>query len=436
MQELGSRHCELDGAFESCSPSGEADCVAREMISRMVKRVYYPALCNASASSKLFSSLQEELIGMAEGSGTSLENLIMLNAREELATIKRLSDQERRNSASTSLNRTTWPLQSIVHVPDEDESVSAHFPPITTGNDAIAVHTRSSTRGIHNEDLIVCLEIHHEREEQIPAIFTVTEAGLLAGSGMNSSGLVVTASKLLSGADFIPISRKTAICMPSNILQRLLLQQASIENAYVFARIWGVHISMCYQISDREGRAVSFELAPQGHLFVQHRGLPSSAVLHTNHFQSFEAFLARRQVHDRCQSRGSYSKLFRLRQLVDEAKDHGLSVPDITRIFTDHANSPHSICEHAGGRNTELFVLFNSTRRTISVCKGPPCQNTRMMHFTFDDDDYNHNVVVDDDSADDSSTSGTSSSGGLEAQLENTRKEILDELDSVLESVE
>ncbi|GAB1315110.1 hypothetical protein MFIFM68171_05320 [Madurella fahalii] len=342
----------------------------RRVCEFLVREVYLPGIKAHWRKGLL------ELTGMAAGSGIPLVDLVTLNVKDELATLRRLIVLKHGADSAAGAEGTR-----VV-----DETISAYFPPATTGNDAITAHSWNAPLPLCSGNCLVCLEIHHEPHERLPVIFMVTQAGLIGGNGMNSHGLVVTANRLSSVADFYPQAGN--YYLPSICLQRHLLGCMSTDGAYALCQSYARHISKNYIVSDRHGCTVSLELGPgEGpeHIFVHRGQLDDRAVLHTNHFQSFEAFAARRKVQEQCWDGSSYSKLSRLRSLVTETKGRKLGVLDIMAIFSDHEGSPNGMCQHTMVSGTVLFVVFNSTRRTISVCRGPPCAN-RMMHYTFDDD--------------------------------------------------
>lgn len=237
---------------------------------------------------------------------------------------------------------------------------------------------------------MVCLEIHCGSGVDIDdplAIFTVTEAGMVARSGMNSEGLAVTTNSLFSTIDSLPFPGNT--CIPSACFQRCLLECRSVSYARALCQTIPRHKSTSVLISDAKGRSVSLELGPR-HVFTHHGQHDGTTELHTNHFDSFEAFQARRKIRDRNPGGSSRFRLSRLGHLIAARGRQGvIGAQCIRDMFSDHEGAPGSICQHAGAAGddmTVLFVMYNLSRRLISVCKGPPCQG-RMMELTFDSDD-------------------------------------------------
>jgi isopenicillin-N N-acyltransferase-like protein len=145
------------------------------------------------------------------------------------------------------------------------------------------------------------------------------------------------------------------------------------------------HASKHVLLAD-ESKSVSLELGPE-HVFTYHARYNSKAKVHTNHFQSFAAWQCRREILDRYQGKNSQARLYRVEHLIDDRVPDRMSRQDIVDVFSDHNGDFQSICQHndEGGQDktTVSFVMFNPKRKTISACKGPPCEG-QMLHFTLE----------------------------------------------------
>ncbi|KAK4138857.1 hypothetical protein BT67DRAFT_438167 [Trichocladium antarcticum] len=313
---------------------------------------------------------------MAAGCGESLERLVFLNARDDLAAIAHLF-------------RGGRPVRELMRMAPAsvDESISAFFYPRTSpGGGPNVVHSWNSSKYTYDNDLVVYLEIRPDLSDGLPGLFVVTEAGMMAGSGMNSDGLVVASNSLFSDADIIP-GRRTG-CLPGACLRRYILECCStLDGVRATCDECPRHTSMNLLVADRSGRAISLELGPD--YFFGYCGRPgSSTVLHTNHFQSFDAFQARREINERYHGRGSRARLSQLGHLIAARGPKGIVSGSVKDIFSDHAGSPEeAICQHTDrpdGNMTVSLVTYNVGERIVAVCKGPPCQG-HIMHFTFGD---------------------------------------------------
>lgn len=118
--------------------------MVRDLCASFVKKVYLPAI------KRQWPQGLEELTGMVAGSGVSLVDLMVLNAKDDLATTNSLMKNE------------MYPHASRDDIRDADDTISAYFPPATTGNDAITAHSWSASTPLDSGDCLVYLEIHHE----------------------------------------------------------------------------------------------------------------------------------------------------------------------------------------------------------------------------------------------------------------------------------
>ncbi|KAK3307972.1 acyl-coenzyme A:6-aminopenicillanic acid acyl-transferase-domain-containing protein [Chaetomium strumarium] len=340
--------------------------VVREVCSQLIIQHYIPSLRDQWLIGF------DEMRGIALGSGVPLERVVFLNVWEDLAAIGHIGKSGDRRGG-----RPPQPQ-------DADESISAFFSPTATvDGETVLAHSLSSSKKIQDENLMVYLEIRYP-EADFPTIFTVVEAGMISGCGMNSAGLAVTANCLWSTDDHLPQTGR-GFYFPVTCMQRFLLESSDIHEAQAAIHDMRRHASKHVLLAD-ESRSLSLELGPE-HVFTHHARYDSKAKVHTNHFQSFEAFQWRRQILDRYQGKSSQARLYRLEHLIDDRVPDRMSRQDIVDVFSDHNGDVQSICQHndegCQDRTTVSFVMFNPKRKTISACKGPPCEG-QMMHFTLE----------------------------------------------------
>ncbi|KAL2135379.1 hypothetical protein VTI74DRAFT_8791 [Chaetomium olivicolor] len=334
--------------------------------STLIKDVYLPTLIQS------FGDLVDELIGMARGSGVRLEHLIFLNVRDDLAAI---AHRLRRPS----------PDAPITEPQLAEESTSAFFSGrVTDDASPILAQSRVASKQIVDESLMVCLEMHPCPGDKSPSILMVVEAGMISGSGINSSGIAVTGNCLLSRADFVPALPGRSY-LPVTLLERHVLKQANTVDAFTSTGEYDTHASKHVFITHWSGNHVSFEVAP-GHCF-QHFGEPKNRLrilVHTNHFQSFEHWLKRRDVGDAYHGTKSQTRRRLLKDLIaDRHQASKISQDDVLAMFANHHGKPDCLCQHKKeGRDdmTVSFVMLDPLSSIVSVCKGPPCEG-RMMRF-------------------------------------------------------
>lgn len=314
---------------------------------------------------------------MADGCDMDVKYLVMLNVRDDLLAARHPPSQAMTESTSAFFS----------HRATDD-----HVP--------ILGHSWSAPKLLHDENLMVCLEIHYPpREEVLTGIFMVAEAGMISGCGMNSEGLAVAGNRLLSRQDAAPILHSE---FPVTLLERVALEQVSLEGAREDCERLVRHASKHLLMATRTGFSTSLELSPPDLAFVCHGPLGSTTKLHTNQFQSFEAFKCTRNlVMDGYRGKSSVERLRRLSSLIAEKGGARVSGQQIQGMFSDHeGNGEGRICHHDEddqgndeSNMTVAFVMFDTNRKVISICKGPPCKGT-MIHFTFGEDMSVHASAV------------------------------------------
>ncbi|KAK4150971.1 hypothetical protein C8A00DRAFT_17563 [Chaetomidium leptoderma] len=314
-----------------------------------------------------------ELRGMALGSGVNLHQLVFLNAREDLAAIRHLLEPYRIGPKG----RREEPQDPIA-------TTSACFSHRVTADGApVLAHTWSTSKQVHDENLIVCLEIQYPPWEELSNLFMVVEAGMISGCGMSADGLAVTGNGLFSSGDIIPAAGDGSF--PMTCLERGVLEWGYMDSTRRMCERLERHASKHLLLVDGNGSSMSLELGVE-RIFA-HYGVPGNHTkVHANHFQSFEAFASRRKATDRYPDRQhSAARLERVTNLIAERRGDGVSRQQIQDIFSDHGDSSANLCQHRHNNRvsmTAAFVMFDTKRKVISVCKGPPCQGV-MMHFTF-----------------------------------------------------
>ncbi|KAK4240996.1 acyl-coenzyme A:6-aminopenicillanic acid acyl-transferase-domain-containing protein [Achaetomium macrosporum] len=342
-----------------------------EVCSELIEQHYIPSLRDN------WQIAFDEMRGIAAGSDVPLERVVFLNVWEDLTAIGHTVKSDDRSTSRD--RRGSRPPQP----PGADESISAFFSAkATVDGETVLAHSWSSSKQIQDQNLMVYLEIRYP-EAEFPAIFTVVEAGMISGSGMNSAGLAVTGNCLWSSIDGLPQWGRGSY-FPVTCIQRYLLESSDMQEARAACSSLLLHASKHVLLADESG-SFSLELGPQ-HVFTHHARHGNKAKVHTNHFQSFEAFQCRREILDRYQGKSSQSRLYRMEYLIDERVPDRMSRQDIVDVFSDHDGGSQSICQHneeCHNKTTVSFVMFNPKRKTVSACKGPPCEG-QMMHFTLD----------------------------------------------------
>jgi isopenicillin-N N-acyltransferase-like protein len=294
-------------------------------------RTYYEAVHGFD------TKISAMLLGMSEGSGVPLETITALNARTELLYGTGYRDEgctsyavlpQRMSTAHTVIGQN-WDWRS--------EQRDVTFLLATRDKDGFAV-------------------------------LTLTEAGMLAKSGLNSAGIGACANLLVSDRDHsgigIPYHFLLRSALNANTLSRAIKRTTSAK------RISSGNII----IGAAGGEAIDLELAPDvfGHI------LPENGIItHANHFES------KINVEDRFVSTSALTLIrsARLRRLFEH---HGERIKEdqIIAGLRDHFSYPDSLCRHPDPLEPELnhttslySILMDLDNRTLAIAPEFACEN-------------------------------------------------------------
>jgi isopenicillin-N N-acyltransferase like protein len=289
----------------------------------------------------------DELRGIAEGAGLDPLDVLAINVRSE-----------------------------VMYAATARQARSAASPPAECSSFAVVAQRSADGHTLvgqnwdwllHSAETVVVLEA---RQPDGPDYVTVVEAGLLAKSGMNSSGIGLVTNALVTEADC------GTPALPYHVLLRAILDAETIGDAYAALMRAPRASSANYLVAHRDGLAVDIEAAPGdfSRLFLH---FPVDGVLlHTNHFLT-----DRLPVKD-VSSWDMPSSPFRLERLRSAvAAGPKLSLEDFRTALADHANFPSGVCCHPDPRlappeqgMTVASVLMDLDDRRLWVAAGHPCQ--------------------------------------------------------------
>ena len=290
-------------------------------------------------------SAEAEMMGIAEGAGLPLAVVAALNFRTEVAY---------RAVGTAALTECT-----VVGV---DASASAD------GHVYIAQNWDWLTELL---ELALLLDLEADDGGHL---VTVTEPGMLAKLGMNSSGVGLCVNLLGSDVNRLGGSFHT--------LARDVLQSTSVLDA-----TWSVTSaeragSGNFLIGASTGELVDLEYNPERYDLLFPEG---GIVAHANHFLAAEPGVRDRMEYLRQLSPGTYFRQRRAEQLLAEARDRGgVSLTDIAEVLKDHYGAPESICRHQGlpdscGGTREILgqtnvsAIFDLTAGEMHLAVGTPC---------------------------------------------------------------
>jgi len=217
------------------------------------------------------------------------------------------------------------------------------------------------------------------RDEKGHRVAALTEAGMLAKSGLNSAGLGVCVNLLGCDRDGRPGG------VPYHVLLRSVLEADSLSwatrNAFRSPRSASINLLIGQAGGGGQpGEIIDLELAPGDGGWMH----PEDGILvHANHFETTV------QVYDTIKDWGG-SSLFRsarARRLLSATER---KMDDILEVLKDHHSEPLAICRHLDLRDlpadrseTIWTVLMDLDELTLRLIPGPPCEGGPGMEFSL-----------------------------------------------------
>lgn len=288
-----------------------------------------------------------EMRGIAEGAGVDFGDVLAINVRTEVM----FAAKARQAAASTG--------------PAECSAFAVAPAPGRTGPTLVGQNWDWLP---HSADTVVVLEA---RQDDGPDFVTVVEAGLLAKTGMNSSGLGLATNALVTADDAGEPG------LPYHLLLRAIMDCENVSDAIAALQAGFRSSSANYLLAHRDGVAVDVEGSPGDYsrLYFLYPGSDDGIILHTNHFLADR--FAGRDVSVWVMP-DSPVRLQRLRAGVHAARDHSLAT--FRSLLSDHANYPSGVCCHPDPRMapadqgmTVTSVLMDLDAQRMWIADGNPC---------------------------------------------------------------
>ncbi|MFC6018652.1 C45 family autoproteolytic acyltransferase/hydrolase [Plantactinospora solaniradicis] len=299
----------------------------------------------------------EMLDGIAEGADVRVDELYALNARTELIYGNRR-------------------VREATGAPPPDANAGA-----CTAVGVLGTHTGNGHLLLgqnwdwHPDQRDVMLLLA-TRDERGLTVLTLTEAGMLAKTGLNSAGVGVCVNMLGCDRDGLPdVGVEPGV--PYHVLLRAALEADSLAEA-LKAVCRGTRNSsinlLLGQAAEAGGELIDLEMVP-GDVGWSHP--VDGLITHANHLETALP------VYDTIKDWGG-SSLFRSararRLLAPKAAVGKVGEHDLVALFRDHASHPQSICRHVDERvplaersETVYSVLLDLDDRRLGIAAGPPC---------------------------------------------------------------
>lgn len=268
------------------------------------------------------ADLVEEMEGIAQAAGVTVEDVVLVNARTELVA----AAQGRKAGADGCTGVVVLPSRSA---------------------DGRLIHAQTWDWLAQCAETAIVLRI---KGEAGPDILTFTEAGGLARHGFNAAGIAISANYLRSDRDF------TQPGIPLPFIRRRVLEQAHLAPAMgqVIAAPKAVSNNMI--VSHTEGFAVSLECAPGEAFWITP---DDGLIVHANHWQ---AVAARSRLNDTglADDPDSLYRDWRVRELLKVKPS--ISREDVVTALTDRFGYPYAVCrpplpEHDGNLSATVALI-------------------------------------------------------------------------------
>jgi len=221
-------------------------------------------------------------------------------------------------------------------------------------------------------DAMVLLATTDERGHRVLAL---SEAGMLAKTGLNSAGVGVCVNMLVTDRDGVGAGRPVGV--PYHVVLRAALEAQSLSRALKAVVPAPRNASMNLllgQAGPEGGEVIDLELVP-GDAGWLHP--VDGLVTHANHLET--ALSVRDGIKDVCGS--SLFRSARARRLLAEpAAARKVTEDDIAAVLRDHQSAPLAICRHVdendphADRTESVYsVLLDLDERRFGLVEGPPC---------------------------------------------------------------
>ncbi len=280
--------------------------------------------------------LDEEVQGVAEGAGISLEDAYLLQLRAELAA--------------------TPGLYAVGETGDECTTFAVLAE--ATGNGSPLVGQNADLPAFYGE-IGVIVEIV---SDDLPSVLMLTPAGQVSYIGINDRGLGVFANYLTCDG--------WRVGFPRYLFSRLALTHETVDDAIVAIRAIPRASSRNLIMADRHS-AADLETTPTRDARLD----PVDGLLaHANHYVAAE--LADEERSPTKQVANSRVRLDRMRELLKERRGR-LDAPVMQEILRDRACYPDTLCRQPGDDPSSDIMTFASViaepaNGQMWVAVGPP----------------------------------------------------------------
>lgn len=267
----------------------------------------------------------EEMRGIAEGAGVSLQDVVLVNARTEVIARARIE----KNRPRRELDEADDGCTGVVVMPERSQ----------TGE---LIHAQNWDWRADCAETGIVLRV---QQQDGPDFLTFVEAGGLARSGLNAAGIAITANYLDSDRDYRQFG------VPLGLIRRKVLEQSHLAFAIKAVAATPKTCSNNMTLSIASGFAINFECAPDEAFSIYPR---EGLIVHANHWVSPIALTKLRET-GLANVPESVYRDWRVQKLLDRAGG-ALTTSDVKSALFDDFGTPYSVCRppRAGLRDANL----------------------------------------------------------------------------------
>jgi isopenicillin-N N-acyltransferase-like protein len=332
------------GRLEAHSTLTRADALAAAMLYRPYVRQYAP-------------SLDEEVVGVAEGAGLALEEAYLLQLRAEAAQEPTAGPAPLLTTSDDAGDECT----SVAILPE----AAGMAGPDGQGGAALIAHN-ADLPSFYREVGVV-LEIV---PDDAPSVLMLTPAGQVSYIGMNDRGLAVVANYLTCDG--------WRIGFPRYLLSRVALAQQTVDDAIAAIRAIPRASSRNLLLLDAQGTAADLELTPTRDARLEPR---DGILAHANHYTA-PSLLDEERTGDYIHN--SSTRMHRIRELAEERRGT-IDVASAQDLLRDRACYPDTLCrEPADSPNRDVMTFASlvavPARGELWVAMGPPNRHAYQKH--------------------------------------------------------
>ncbi len=290
---------------------------------------------------KYYPEIMKEVEGIAAGSERRVEDIVVLNARYELAIT---SIAEKFLDGCTSF---------------------AFTPEVTKSGHVLIGQNWDFMHGLRES----CIMLLIKREDG-PNIAMHVEAGMVGHKGLNSAGIGLCVNALISSEDKI----QPAVPLIS-IISRKILDSERIRDAISAVLRAERSASINFLIAHSSGEILNLEITPKDVAVAY----PEKGILtHSNNFLSKDILV--KDIGKTCFP-DSIIRWHRIRKIL-RRKVGKIDPEEIRRATSDHFDHPYSICRHLDkGSNADnrfetiVSIIMDLNEGCMYLSEGNPCIN-------------------------------------------------------------